>query len=89
MNTVTCFNRPEALLGQFDEGQINELHMRLNSLMNQIKKQMRVKEKQERDISDFNSSVWTTPTLILIYLHNVIKAKAPRPVYSTNPAKAD
>lgn len=89
LNTVACFNKPESLLGQFEEDQVNELHMRLNALLNQIKKQSRLKEKQEKDLTDFSSSAWSTPTLLLIYLHNQIKAKAPIPVYSTNPSKAD
>jgi hypothetical protein len=83
-NSIEPFTKADALLGNFDERTLMELHMRLNGLFNKIKKQnkMEKKETKEKDLADMGKNVWSTPTFILIYLHNTINLKAGIPVYS-------
>jgi len=63
------------------------MHMRLNALFTKIRKQNKIKETKEKDLSEMGKYTWATPTFILIYLANTIDSKAPKPVYGDNPAK--
>lgn len=92
LNTVAVFQKPDALLGKYDEQAVNELHMRLNALFTKIKKQspklLKEMESKQKDMTDMGKNVWATPTFVLIYLANAIERFAPKPVYGDNPARA-
>lgn len=86
-NSNTHYTKAEVLLNGYDEHTLKELHMRLNGVFSRIKKQSKIKETKDKDLSEMGKFVWSTPSFLLIYLVNTIRAKSPKPLYGENPSK--
>ena len=67
-----------------DDEKLGELHMRLNSLLMIPVKKIKAKDKGRGttgtgDLITDSKAVWTTPTMLLLFLQNTIENCTPSP----------